>query len=45
MAEITPTHQPIDLNEQFRHALDIMENTDRNIFILPSFQLFSGMME
>lgn len=23
----------IDLNEQFRHALNIMEHTDRNIFI------------
>jgi len=25
--------QPIDINEQFRHALDIMEDSDRSIFI------------
>jgi len=30
-----PKHnQPeIEINEQFRHALDIMENSDRSIFI------------
>ena len=33
MAEVIPPSQTIDLNKEFRQALDIMENTDRNIFV------------